>query len=47
MPECGIASQFDQGRHPKFKINVVFCDGHVEPLIINERDLQRGVVLGE
>jgi prepilin-type processing-associated H-X9-DG protein/prepilin-type N-terminal cleavage/methylation domain-containing protein len=46
-PECGMASQFDLLRHPRFKMNVVFCDGHVETLIINERDLQRGVVLAE
>jgi prepilin-type processing-associated H-X9-DG protein/prepilin-type N-terminal cleavage/methylation domain-containing protein len=47
LPESGNVGQFDMLRHPRFKMNVVFCDGHVEPLIINERDLQRGVVCAE
>jgi prepilin-type N-terminal cleavage/methylation domain-containing protein/prepilin-type processing-associated H-X9-DG protein len=47
MPECGMASQFDLLRHPRFKMNAVFCDGHVQTLIINDRDLEHGVVLAE
>jgi prepilin-type N-terminal cleavage/methylation domain-containing protein/prepilin-type processing-associated H-X9-DG protein len=47
LPDTGSPSQFDFLRHPRFKMNVVFCDGHLEPLIINERDLQRGVVCAE
>jgi prepilin-type N-terminal cleavage/methylation domain-containing protein/prepilin-type processing-associated H-X9-DG protein len=42
---AGVHSQFDQLRHPQFRMNVVFCDGHVESLVINERDLERGVLL--
>jgi prepilin-type processing-associated H-X9-DG protein len=34
-------------RHPRFRINIVFCDGHVETLTINERDLERALVLGD
>jgi prepilin-type processing-associated H-X9-DG protein len=44
---CGMRSQFDMARHPRDKMNVVFCDGHVETLHINERDLERGVMLAE
>jgi prepilin-type processing-associated H-X9-DG protein/prepilin-type N-terminal cleavage/methylation domain-containing protein len=44
---AGVASQFDLLRHPGYRMNTVFCDGHVESLIINERDLQRGVLLAE
>jgi prepilin-type processing-associated H-X9-DG protein len=47
FPDTGSPSQFDMLRHPRFKMNVVFCDGHVKPLIINERDLQRGVLCAE
>lgn len=43
----GMASQFDQLRHPNFRMNVVFVDGHVEALVINERDLARGVILAD
>jgi prepilin-type N-terminal cleavage/methylation domain-containing protein/prepilin-type processing-associated H-X9-DG protein len=42
---AGMASQFDQLRHPNFKMNAVFCDGHTEALTINLTDLQRGVLL--
>ena len=42
---AGIASQFDQLRHPNFRMNVVFCDGHVEALTIKPADLERGVLL--
>jgi prepilin-type N-terminal cleavage/methylation domain-containing protein/prepilin-type processing-associated H-X9-DG protein len=44
---AGVASQFDQLRHPRFRMNVVFCDGHTETLTINLRDLERGVLLAE
>jgi prepilin-type N-terminal cleavage/methylation domain-containing protein/prepilin-type processing-associated H-X9-DG protein len=44
---CGMASQFDLLRHPRYRMNVVFCDGHVDTLIINPRDLQRGVLLAD
>ena len=30
VPGGGVASQFDPLRHPRFKMNIVFCDGHVE-----------------
>ena len=42
---AGVASQFDQLRHPNFRMNVVFCDGHVEALTIKPGDLERGVLL--
>jgi prepilin-type N-terminal cleavage/methylation domain-containing protein/prepilin-type processing-associated H-X9-DG protein len=45
--QAGLPSEFDLFRHPRWRMNVVFCDGHVDSLIINERDLQRGVLLGE
>ena len=35
----------DLFRHPRYRINIVFCDSHVETLTINERDLQRAVLL--
>jgi len=41
----GMFSQFDMLRHPKWRMNVVFCDGHVESLVINERDLVHGVLV--
>jgi prepilin-type processing-associated H-X9-DG protein/prepilin-type N-terminal cleavage/methylation domain-containing protein len=43
--QAGVASQFDQLRHPNFRMNVVFCDGHVEALPITPAELQRGVLL--
>jgi len=45
--EAGIASQFDLFRHPNYRINVVFADGHVEALTMNEKDLVRGVLMSE
>ena len=33
--------------HPRFRMNVAFCDGHVESLVINEKDLQRAVIVAE
>jgi prepilin-type N-terminal cleavage/methylation domain-containing protein/prepilin-type processing-associated H-X9-DG protein len=44
---AGLPSQFDLFRHPRYRMNVVFCDGHVDSLVINERDLERGVLLNE
>ncbi|MEA2711315.1 MAG: hypothetical protein QOF78_3916 [Phycisphaerales bacterium] len=44
---AGTASQFDPLRHPNFRVNVVFCDGHAEGLTINATDLERGVLLNE
>ncbi len=43
---AGMHSQFDMLRHPNFRMNVVFCDGHVEALVI-DRELSRGVLLSE
>ncbi len=45
--DAGVASQFDPLRHPGFRMNIVFCDGHVESLVINEKELQRAVLLAE
>ena len=47
VPETGIASQFDLLRHPRYRMNIAFCDGHVESLITNEKDLQRAVIVAE
>ena len=44
---AGVASQFDPLRHPGFRMNVVFCDGHVESLVINEKELDRALLLAE
>jgi prepilin-type N-terminal cleavage/methylation domain-containing protein/prepilin-type processing-associated H-X9-DG protein len=44
---CGMRSQFDLARHPRDRMNVLFCDGHVDTLHINERDLEHGVMLAE
>ena len=43
----GYTSQFDQLRHPGFRINIVFCDGHTESRVINEKDLQQALLLPE
>ncbi len=43
----GNPTQFDLLRHPHFRMNVVFCDGHVEPLTINGKDLEHAVVMSE
>src|SRR5205814_3140740 len=45
--DSGYHSQFDQLRHPHFRMNIVYCDGHVDALAINLRDLEHGVLLGE
>ena len=42
---AGVASQFDQLRHPNFRMNIVFCDGHTESITIKPADLERGVLL--
>jgi prepilin-type processing-associated H-X9-DG protein len=42
---AGVASQFDQLRHPNFRMNVVFCDGHTEAMAIKPAELARAVVL--
>jgi prepilin-type N-terminal cleavage/methylation domain-containing protein/prepilin-type processing-associated H-X9-DG protein len=44
---AGMSSQFDLLRHPRYRINVSFVDGHIEALTINENDLQRGVLLSD
>ncbi len=44
---CGTRSQFDLQRHPQYRMNVLFCDGHAEALAINERDLARAILLPE
>jgi prepilin-type N-terminal cleavage/methylation domain-containing protein/prepilin-type processing-associated H-X9-DG protein len=44
---AGVASQFDLLRHPQYRMNVVFADAHVETLVMNEKDLVRGVLLAE
>ena len=44
---AGLPDQFDPLRHPGFRMNVVFCDGHVDSLVINQSDLERGVLLDE
>ncbi len=41
----GYYTQFDQLRHPHLRMNIVFCDGHVESLVIKLADLERGVLL--
>lgn len=43
----GVYSQFDHFRHPAYRMNVVFVDGHVESLVIDERALGRAVLLDE
>ena len=45
--QAGIASQFDLLRHPQYRMNAVYADGHVETLTMNEKDLVRGVLLAE
>jgi prepilin-type processing-associated H-X9-DG protein len=42
---AGMASEFDVFRHPRFAINVVFCDGHTQTLTINDRDLEHAMLL--
>jgi prepilin-type processing-associated H-X9-DG protein/prepilin-type N-terminal cleavage/methylation domain-containing protein len=44
---CGMRSQFDLLRHPQYRMNVLFCDGHAEMLTMNEKDLARGVLQPE
>lgn len=44
-PGTGRLSQFDPLRHPRFRMNIVFCDGHVESLLMSERELDRAVLL--
>jgi prepilin-type processing-associated H-X9-DG protein len=34
-------------RHPRFRMNIVFCDGHVESLIIGDRSLEHAVLINE
>ena len=43
----GYHSQFDQLRHPNYRMNIGYCDGHVESLIIVEKDLEHGMLLGD
>ncbi len=42
----GMRSQFDLQRHQK-RINVTFCDGHCESLMIETNDLSRVLILAE
>ncbi len=44
--KCGVRSQFDFFRHHQ-KMNVVFCDGHAETLIMTSKELERGVLLSQ
>jgi prepilin-type processing-associated H-X9-DG protein len=44
---AGLPSEFDSSRHPRFRMNIVFCDGHVESLVMNQYDLPRGVLLAK
>jgi prepilin-type processing-associated H-X9-DG protein/prepilin-type N-terminal cleavage/methylation domain-containing protein len=44
---AGYYSQFDQLRHPGFRMNIAYCDGHVDSLVIAERDLAHGILLAE
>src|SRR5438874_6568335 len=44
--KCGVASQFDYFRHHQ-KMNVSFCDGHVETLAVTTKELERGVLNAE
>ncbi len=44
---AGVRSQFDLFRHIRFRMNIVFCDGHVESLMITEKDLDHAVLLPE
>ena len=39
QPVAGTATCFDSKRHQN-KINIAFCDGHVETRVINAGDLQ-------
>jgi prepilin-type N-terminal cleavage/methylation domain-containing protein/prepilin-type processing-associated H-X9-DG protein len=42
----GLRSEFDLLRHRK-RMNVVFCDGHCDALLIDSNDLRRGLILAE
>ena len=42
---AGVASQFDELRHPNLRMNIVFCDGHTEAMAIKPAELQRAVLL--
>ena len=43
---AGVRTQFDPFRHPRFRMNIVFCDGHVEAVPISPVDLDRVLLLG-
>jgi prepilin-type processing-associated H-X9-DG protein len=43
----GMTTEFDMLRHPRFRMNIVFCDGHVESLIIGDRSLEHAVLINE
>jgi prepilin-type processing-associated H-X9-DG protein len=42
----GLRSEFDLLRHQK-RMNIVFCDGHCETIVIEPNDLQRALILAE
>ena len=44
---AGVRSQFDLLRHPGFRMNIVFCDGHTESMVIQEKELEGAVLLAE
>ena len=44
---AGVYSQFDLLRHPNFRMNAVFCDGHTESIVIKEAELERALLLPE
>ncbi len=43
----GQFTEFDPFRHPHFRMNSIFSDGHVESLIMNVQDLQHGVLISK
>ena len=44
---AGLRSEFDHFRHPRFRMNVVFCDGHTESIALAVPDLQHALLLAE
>lgn len=43
---AGVHTQFDPFRHPAFRMNVAFCDGHVESVPLTARDLDQVLLMG-